>query len=92
MKRKDAKGNWPSRSEATTAGAKSIKKTFPASNCSQKCLEAQLNAYHDSVAPDPEKPIKATHPMATNEKLSDEGRLTRDEAAQEMGVPQGSTR
>lgn len=80
MHQKDSKGNWPSRAKATDAGAKSVRKTFPASKCSDACLKAQLNAYHNSVADDPEKPMKATHPMAKDENMRDAGR-------RDMGVP-----
>ena len=62
-KKKDAKGNW-NRKDAASAGAKSVTKTFPESNCSQKCLEAQLNSFHDkAISAKPDKPIRATHPM-----------------------------
>jgi len=61
--KQDASGMWP-RSEATKTAAKSAKLTFP--NCSEECIEAQLNKYHDGVAADPEKPIKAVSSMASD--------------------------
>ena len=57
-------GNW-NRKEAAEAGAKSVTKTFPESKCSQQCLEAQLNQFHDNArTATPDKPIRGTHPMA----------------------------
>ncbi|PMR67009.1 PAAR-like domain-containing protein [Halomonas heilongjiangensis] len=47
-------GKW-SRKKATRVGAKSLRMAFPRSGCSQKCIEAQLNNYHDgkcSVTPE----------------------------------------
>lgn len=62
----DAKGEWP-RSKATETGAKAAKKTFPDSNCSQACLEAQLNKYHDAAKdPGEEQPIKANATMTSD--------------------------
>lgn len=78
MHKKNDEGNWPSRDDATNAGAKSVKKTFPASGCNEKCLKAQLNAYHDSVADDPEKPMKATHPMEADEAKRNAARKLMD--------------
>lgn len=57
------RGTW-SRQEAASTGAKAICKTFPDSMCSQPCLEAQINNYHDEAkTSDPEKPIKAKASM-----------------------------
>jgi hypothetical protein len=62
----DAKGEWP-RSKATETGAKAAKKTFPDSNCSQECLEAQLNKYHDNAKdPGAEQPINANATMTSD--------------------------
>jgi hypothetical protein len=59
-RQKDENGMW-SRQKATKAGAKALRKTFPRSGCSQKCIEAQLNNYHDKAkSSDPEQPIRAT--------------------------------
>lgn len=59
----DAKGEWP-RSKATETGAKAARKTFPDSHCTQACLEAQLNKYHDTAKdPGPEQPIRANASM-----------------------------
>ena len=59
----DAKGEWP-RSKATETGAKAAKKTFPDSHCTQACLEAQLNKYHDKAKdPGEEQPINANASM-----------------------------
>lgn len=66
LKEADAKGEWP-RSKATETGAKAAKKTFPDSDCSQECLEAQLNKYHDSAKdPGDEKPINARASMTSD--------------------------
>jgi hypothetical protein len=32
---------------AQKAGAAAVKDTFPESNCNEKCIEAQLSAYHE---------------------------------------------
>lgn len=62
-RREKVNGHWP-RSRATQVGAKAVRKVFPASQCSQECLEAQLNKYHDSAKdPGKEKPIKAKSSM-----------------------------
>lgn len=62
----DDKGEWP-RGRATQVGAKAARKTFPDSNCSQECLEAQLNKYHDTAKDDgAEKPIKANASMTSD--------------------------
>lgn len=62
----DEKGEWP-RSTATATGAKAARITFPDSNCSQDCLEAQLNKYHDKAKDDgTEKPIKANATMTSD--------------------------
>jgi hypothetical protein len=69
-----AANNW-NRRTATTAGAKAVRKTFPGAGCSQKCLEAQLNNYHDRAktpATGPDQPIR---PVA-------EGNMTNDVAFQ----------
>ncbi|MCY1524828.1 GHH signature containing HNH/Endo VII superfamily nuclease toxin 2 [compost metagenome] len=64
---RNRKGQW-SRARATHVGAKAAKKTFPASQCSQECLEAQLNKYHDKVKDDgKEKPIQAKSSMTRDE-------------------------
>lgn len=56
-----AKGGTWSRKTATRAGAKAHRKAFPRSGCSQKCIEAQLNNYHDGKCSEtPETPIKAS--------------------------------
>ncbi|MCP2072506.1 UNVERIFIED_ORG: hypothetical protein J2Y77_001942 [Pseudomonas lini] len=66
LKEADAKGEWP-RSKATETGAKAAKKTFPDSDCSQECLEAQLNKYHDNAKdPGDEKPINARASMTSD--------------------------
>jgi hypothetical protein len=36
-----------------------VKKTFPESGCSEKCLEAQLNAYHRQYGINDGTPIKS---------------------------------
>ncbi|CAH0131634.1 MULTISPECIES: PAAR-like domain-containing protein [Pseudomonas] len=62
----DAKGEWP-RSKATETGAKAARKTFPDSHCTQKCLEAQLNLYHDTAKdPGKEQPIRANASMTSD--------------------------
>ncbi|MFL6608645.1 MAG: hypothetical protein ACJ8HF_10435, partial [Pseudomonas sp.] len=54
------------------------RKTFPDSKCSQKCLEAQLNNYHDQAkSPGKEKPINARASMTNNQH-------ERDKAISEM--------
>jgi hypothetical protein len=56
------------RQEAASTGAKAIRKTFPDSHCSQACLEAQINSYHDKArTAKPEKPIKAKASMTKDE-------------------------
>lgn len=77
----DANGEWP-RAKATETGAKAAKKTFPDSNCSQECLEAQLNKYHDKAKDDgPEKPIKANATMTSDPAERDAAR------AEMIGTP-----
>jgi hypothetical protein len=56
-------GNW-NRSTATTAGARSVRKTFPGSGCSQKCLEAQINKSHDDAKDNPAAPDSPIRPVA----------------------------
>lgn len=63
------KETW-TRGEAASTGAKAIKKTFPDSNCSQPCLEAQINSYHDKAkTSDPEKKIKAKSSMTKDPEM-----------------------
>lgn len=77
----DANGEWP-RAKATTTGAKAARKTFPDSNCSQECLEAQLNKYHDKAKdPGDEKPIKANATMTSDPAERDAAR------AEMIGAP-----
>lgn len=79
----DAKGEWP-RSKATTTGAKAARKTFPDSNCSQECLEAQLNKYHDKAKDDgSEKPIKANATMTSDPQ--ERGKAVAEMFASESG-------
>jgi hypothetical protein len=62
----DSKGEWP-RAQATATGAKAARKTFPDSECSQECLEAQLNKYHDKAKDTgPEQPINASVSMTSD--------------------------
>ncbi|MGR3890052.1 PAAR-like domain-containing protein [Pseudomonas sp. 1152_12] len=71
LKEADANGEWP-RAKATETGAKAAKKTFPDSDCSQQCLEAQLNTYHDKAKdPGKERPIKACASMTSNQSERD---------------------
>jgi len=35
--------------EARASGTKAMKKAFPKANCDEKCLAAQLDAYHKQV-------------------------------------------
>jgi hypothetical protein len=61
------KRTW-SRQSAATAGAKAVVKTFPGSGCTQACLEAQINNYHDKAkSTDPERPIKTAYSMSGDE-------------------------
>jgi hypothetical protein len=70
----DPKGEWP-RAKATETGAKAARKTFPDSNCSQECLEAQLNKYHDGAKDEgKEKPIKANATMTSDPAERDAAR------------------
>lgn len=79
----DAKGEWP-RSKATQTGAKAARKTFPDSNCSQECLEAQLNKYHDKAKDDgTEKPIKANATMTSDPQ--ERGKAVAEMFANESG-------
>ena len=82
VKRDPDTGMWP-RQEATDTAARSAKLTFP--QCSEECIKAQLNTYHDSIAEDPEKPVKAVSSMARDEEA-------RAERATEMMPPSESTR
>ncbi|WP_420233535.1 PAAR-like domain-containing protein [Pseudomonas sp. ABY48] len=84
LREADAKGEWP-RSKATQTGAKAAKKTFPDSECSQECLVAQLNKYHDKAKdPGEEKPINASASMTRDQH-------ERDKAVAEM-CPSRSSR
>lgn len=57
---KDKNGMW-SRKQATKVGAKAVRKTFPQSGCSDKCIKAQLDKFHDKASSaTPEKPIRAS--------------------------------
>ncbi len=80
----DGDGMW-SRQQATKDGAKALQKTFPDSHCSEKCITAQLDAYHDQAkSSDPEKPIKAAASMEADDAY-------KAIAAEEMGYPMVST-
>ena len=80
MAKKDKDGMW-NRKDAAKAGAKAVRKTFPESECSQKCIEAQINRGHDGArTAEPDKPIRGTHPMEADD-------AARDAARAEMGVP-----
>jgi hypothetical protein len=71
LREADAKGEW-SRAKATTTGALAAMMTFPDSKCSQECLEAQLNRYHDNAKdPGEEKPINACASMTSNQSERD---------------------
>lgn len=62
--RKRNSGNQWTRSEATAAGVKAVQRTFPGSQCSTKCLQAQLDRYHDSARTSADdQPINAKAPM-----------------------------
>jgi hypothetical protein len=77
---KDKKGQWK-QSTASTIGAKAICKTFPSSGCSQKCLEEQLNNYHNQASTTaPSKPIKASSSMTRSEERRSTARV-------DMGIP-----
>jgi hypothetical protein len=60
-----SQGKW-NRKTATTAGAKSVRKTFPGSGCSQKCLEAQIKHSHDQAKDNPAGPDQPIQPVAQN--------------------------
>ena len=54
-------GSWTMK-QAKTAGTRAVRKTFPGSGCSQKCLEAQLTKGHEGCE-DPkgsDPPLRAT--------------------------------
>ncbi len=65
-----AQGNW-NRKTAASAGAKSVRKTFPGSGCSQKCLEAQVNQSHDQAKDDPNAPDPPINSVAQNNMTAD---------------------
>jgi hypothetical protein len=46
-------------SAAKMSGVKCMKKVFPESKCSPKCIEAQLDEYHKQSGVDDETPVKA---------------------------------
>jgi hypothetical protein len=53
-------GRW-SRKTATRVGAKSLRMAFPGAGCTQACIEAQLNRYHDGLCTEtPETDLKAS--------------------------------
>lgn len=79
LHKKDSKGEW-SRAQATETSVKAMSKTFPDSACDEKCTKAQLDAYYDKVASQPEKPIKAVSTMANDPNAQ-------GQAAAEMGTP-----
>ena len=71
-------GKW-SRKKATKAGVRAVQRTFMGAGCSTKCLEAQLNRYHDDkCSADPEPEIKAKVNAPDDPVL-------KDVAASEMG-------
>ncbi len=77
---KNANGKWDQKT-ASTIGAKAVCKTFPASDCSQECMEQQLNNFHNQASTaDPAKPIKASSSMTKSE-------TRRNEARADMGIP-----
>lgn len=83
--RLSGKQTW-SRHSAAAAGAKAVVKTFPDSGCSQACLEAQINAYHDKArSTDPERPVKTAYSMSADE-------TQRATAMKEMTQPPEPTR
>ncbi|AZC58106.1 PAAR-like domain-containing protein [Pseudomonas chlororaphis] len=64
-------GKW-SRKTATRVGAKSLRMAFPRSGCSQKCIEAQLNKYHNGKCSEtPETDIKASSNAPKDAVLQD---------------------
>ncbi|WLG98305.1 PAAR-like domain-containing protein [Pseudomonas sp. FP198] len=66
LREADSKGEW-SRAKATKTGALAAMRTFPDSECSQECLEAQLNKYHDNAKDSgEEKPINASVSMTSD--------------------------
>ena len=71
-------GKW-SRKTATQVGAKAVQRTFRGSGCSTKCLESQINNYHDNICTkDPEPPINAMNNTPKDPEL-------KAIAAEEMG-------
>ena len=71
-------GKWP-RNKATRTGAKAVQRTFLGSGCSTKCLEAQINQYHDKICTaKPEPEIKAQVNVQNDQ-------IIKDVAAKEMG-------
>ena len=92
---KDNKGMLTQK-RATEIGAKSITVVYPDSECSQPCLEAQLNAYHDKAKGDVDSkgecqlnesldpPIRGTHPMGADKTKVSKGRTYSRAAAQNL--------
>lgn len=78
-------GKW-TLTEATSAGVAAVQKTFPESNCSPGCLEAQLNRYHENAQTTADRrQINANVEMTSD--VAERNRI-----AAEMGVPSVSTR
>jgi hypothetical protein len=49
--------------QARSAGVRSVQQTFPKSKCSRKCLQAQLDAYHeDTVGAKRDTPVRTETP------------------------------
>lgn len=63
MRQRNSAKQW-SRSQATAAGVKAVQKTYPASQCSTKCIKSQLDRYHDGARTSPnDQPLNAKAPM-----------------------------
>lgn len=61
-------GGMTTYKEAREHAAKTLKKVFPESGCSQKCIEAQLDAYHRKCGLKDDTPIKAVETGQTSKE------------------------
>jgi hypothetical protein len=57
--------------EAKKQASAAMKKTFPESQCDEKCIEAQLDAYHEQCGINDDTPIKAVETGQTDLTAAD---------------------
>lgn len=75
--------------QAKSQAAKAFKKTFPESKCSEKCITAQLDAYHNQCDINDDTVIKAVETGQTDVKAAKQAVIDRSAAVQASRATRG---